>query len=212
VLVPHADVGECLRCLSSADDGGISGNANLFHCVSPSFHWPLSCIMLSQFARTAARRVATRAVVPRVMMGTSAVTEVGAAPPTVFDKTIQLIFVDPSGARRKVPGYVGESYFGNSCPHKGNMERNILTFEINLISNSRLLACWHVYGYKTNNQRITAFNTQLRQAKTSGTLACCTISTLVQPPLVQSNPLCVRTIGPNLCMAKGPPLAMTWSS
>jgi hypothetical protein len=42
------------------------------------------------------------------MMGTSAVTEVGAAAPTVFDKTIQLIFVDPSGARRKVPGYVGE--------------------------------------------------------------------------------------------------------
>lgn len=31
--------------------------------------------------------------------------------PSVFDSIVTLNFVDPSGARRKVPAYVGEFYF-----------------------------------------------------------------------------------------------------
>lgn len=66
-------------------------------------------MLLSQFAGATARRAAAaRIVASRSMSGTSALVEGGKESPTVFDKIIQLTFVDPSGARRKVPGYVGE--------------------------------------------------------------------------------------------------------
>ena len=66
--------------------------------------------MLSRSVCAISRRAVSRATAPRAMMATSAMTEVDkdAPAPTVFDKTIQLTFVDPSGARRKVPGYVGK--------------------------------------------------------------------------------------------------------
>lgn len=37
----------------------------------------------------------------------SAATESPSSSPTVFDKVISLTIVDPSGARRKIPGLVG---------------------------------------------------------------------------------------------------------
>lgn len=49
------------------------------------------------------RRILTKGRSTRVF---SAVTQ--SAPPSVFDSIVTLNFVDPSGARRQVPGYVGE--------------------------------------------------------------------------------------------------------
>ena len=43
-------------------------------------------------------------------MSSSAVssTSEGGGPPSVFDSVVTLTFVDPSGARRKVAGLIGE--------------------------------------------------------------------------------------------------------
>lgn len=60
--------------------------------------------MFSQISR----RILTKGRSTRVF---SAVTQSGAAPPSVFDSIVTLNFVDPSGARRQVPAYVGEFYY-----------------------------------------------------------------------------------------------------
>lgn len=66
-------------------------------------------MLLSKFVGVTTRRAtATRIVATRTISGTSELAESGKEAPTVFDKIIQLTFVDPSGARRKVPGVVGE--------------------------------------------------------------------------------------------------------
>ncbi len=39
----------------------------------------------------------------------SAVAEATAGPPSVMENIVHLNFVDPSGARRKVPSYVGKT-------------------------------------------------------------------------------------------------------
>jgi hypothetical protein len=54
-----------------------------------------------------ARQVTTKSGAARVVaraMSTSAVTKEAAPAPSIRDNIVTLTFVDPSGARRKVPG------------------------------------------------------------------------------------------------------------
>lgn len=61
--------------------------------------------MLSSSVRQVSSRT-TRLVVARAM--SSSVVAKDAKMPSIKDSIISLTFVDPSGARRKVPGMVGE--------------------------------------------------------------------------------------------------------
>ena len=74
--------------------------------------------MLSPLRLLAQRGVASRAVLARTAVRSLApatsTTSVRcfsaeAPKPSAFDVVVQLTFVDPNGARRQVPGYVGKS-------------------------------------------------------------------------------------------------------
>lgn len=43
-------------------------------------------------------------------LSTSSAVAPAAVMPSAYDSIIHLTFVDPSGARRKVPGYIGEVF------------------------------------------------------------------------------------------------------
>ena len=60
--------------------------------------------MFSSAVRTAVRRTppAATSTASKAFLSTNA-----AAAPSAFDVVVQLTFVDPNGARRQVPGYVG---------------------------------------------------------------------------------------------------------
>mmetsp|Transcript_5375 Transcript_5375/g.7988 ORF Transcript_5375/g.7988 Transcript_5375/m.7988 type:complete len:168 (+) Transcript_5375:109-612(+) len=48
----------------------------------------------------------------------SAVAQAPAGPPSVLDSIVNLNFVDPSGARRQVPGYIGKTIY-ETCEMHG---------------------------------------------------------------------------------------------
>eukprot|EP01083_Nonionella_stella_P274553 932022_1 len=48
----------------------------------------------------------------------SAVAQAPAGPPSVLDNIVNLNFVDPSGARRQVPGYIGKTIY-ETCEMHG---------------------------------------------------------------------------------------------
>jgi hypothetical protein len=56
----------------------------------------------------ALRLASKRLLSPQIQQVASRALFSTAAAPTVFDKVISLTIVDPSGARRKIPGLVGE--------------------------------------------------------------------------------------------------------
>lgn len=63
--------------------------------------------MLRLVTKSKAASAVVRSIVPRAL-STSAVAASSSAVPSVKDVTVHLTFVDPSGARRKVPGLVGK--------------------------------------------------------------------------------------------------------
>lgn len=76
---------------------------------------------LLRLARTATRRTHEVANAHRTMAAAAAVpapsTSEGAMP-SVYDKIVKLTIVDPSGARRIIPGYVGQSLY-DACTLNG---------------------------------------------------------------------------------------------
>ena len=93
-----------------SNDDGASG-ANSAHSIqifnlSPTFKPVLISIML----RTASNRIISQNAIAKRAFS-SAVSQSSAGAPSVMDSIVKLNFVDPGGARRSVPAYVGKFCF-----------------------------------------------------------------------------------------------------
>ena len=56
--------------------------------------------------RSVSKRILARGIANRAF---SSVAKASTGAPSVMDSIVKLNFVDPSGARRSVPGYIGEA-------------------------------------------------------------------------------------------------------
>lgn len=68
----------------------------------------LTCNRFMRAAAAASGRSTTTTIGLRSFGAAAETPEVGAPAPSIFDKIISLTIVDPSGARRKINGVVGE--------------------------------------------------------------------------------------------------------
>mmetsp|Transcript_31641 Transcript_31641/g.36917 ORF Transcript_31641/g.36917 Transcript_31641/m.36917 type:complete len:171 (-) Transcript_31641:140-652(-) len=68
--------------------------------------------MLSAFTSSSKRLLSQRSTLGRCL--STAVASADTSAPSVFDNIVTLNFVDPSGARRQVPGYIGKSLYETS--------------------------------------------------------------------------------------------------
>lgn len=67
--------------------------------------------MLRLITSASKKFTSTGSSIPRCLStAVSTATESTSTTPSVFDKIVTLNFVDPSGARRQVPGYIGKIY------------------------------------------------------------------------------------------------------
>jgi len=72
---------------------------------------PVAARRLSAFTTTTTQRTFSAAAAPAVSTNTE-------GPPSVYDKIVKIVIIDPSGARRTIPAMVGQSLY-QACDMNG---------------------------------------------------------------------------------------------